>query len=169
MPYRQGVMAATGDYYRGAASGDPGLFGFLGSIAKGIGSIIPGPIGAVAKFAGSILAPSQSPIGAVNPPPMVRFPGLPINIPLPQPRGFMYPRRPGTLPPTISHSVPMRIGPGGLIPARPRRRMNVTNPKALRRAIRRAAGFEKLAKRVIGFSSPRKPKGRTYFRKTRAK
>lgn len=46
-----------------------------------------------------------------------------------------------------------------------RKRMNVGNTKALRRAIRRARGFEKLAKRVLGFSSPKKPKGRAYFKK----
>jgi|SRR6516164_9086735 hypothetical protein len=34
------------------------------------------------------------------------------------------------------------------------RRMRVTNPKALRRAIRRAQGFERLARRVMRFTSP---------------
>jgi hypothetical protein len=33
--------------------------------------------------------------------------------------------------------------------ARKRRRMNVTNPKALRRAIRRQTGFVKLARRAL--------------------
>jgi hypothetical protein len=52
----------------------------------------------------------------------------------------------------------------------PNRRMNITNPKALRRAIRRAHGFEKMARRVLGFTTPHKPKGRMYFRpKRRAK
>lgn len=45
-----------------------------------------------------------------------------------------------------------------------RRRMNVCNPRALRRAIRRAAGFSKLAKRVLRFTSPRPPHGRVTFR-----
>lgn len=39
------------------------------------------------------------------------------------------------------------------------RRMNVTNPRALRRAIRRANGFAKLAMRTIRFTHPHK-KGR---------
>lgn len=47
------------------------------------------------------------------------------------------------------------------------RYMNVTNPRALRRAIRRARGFEKMARKVLGFTSPHRPKGRAYFRKTR--
>ena len=50
---------------------------------------------------------------------------------------------------------------------RRRRRMHVTNVKALRRAIRRAHGFEKLARKVMGFSSPHKPKGRAYFKRPR--
>jgi hypothetical protein len=45
------------------------------------------------------------------------------------------------------------------------RHMNVTNPKALRRAIRRGHGFEKLARRMLGFATPHKPKGRVYFKR----
>ena len=49
------------------------------------------------------------------------------------------------------------------------RRMNACNPRALRRAIRRAHSFERLARHVIGFSSPRKPKGHMYFKRKRKK
>jgi len=49
------------------------------------------------------------------------------------------------------------------------RRMNPCNGKALRRAIRRAHAFERIAKRVIGFSSPRKPKGHMYFKRRKKK
>jgi hypothetical protein len=49
------------------------------------------------------------------------------------------------------------------------RHMRVTNPKALRRAIRRAHGFAKMAKKCIAFTSPHKPKGRMYFRTKRRK
>ncbi len=45
------------------------------------------------------------------------------------------------------------------------RRMRVTNPKALRRAIRRAHGFARLARKVLSFTSPRKHKGHMYFKK----
>jgi hypothetical protein len=50
------------------------------------------------------------------------------------------------------------------------RRMRVTNPKALRRALRRAHGFAKLAMRTIHLVHPRK-KGRFggFRRKTRAR
>ncbi len=49
------------------------------------------------------------------------------------------------------------------------RRMRVTNPKALRRAIRRAKGFERMARKVMHFVSPRKTKGRAIFRARRTR
>ncbi len=45
-------------------------------------------------------------------------------------------------------------------PMRRRRRMNVCNPRALRRAIRRAKGFEKLALRSIRLVNPRRLHGK---------
>jgi hypothetical protein len=45
------------------------------------------------------------------------------------------------------------------------RRMNVANGRALSRATRRLHAFAKRYRKVIGFVSPRKPKGRMYFRK----
>lgn len=48
-----------------------------------------------------------------------------------------------------------------------RRRMNVANPKALRRAIRRAHGFAKLARKVLTFPISKPPKGRPLFKKAR--
>jgi len=47
------------------------------------------------------------------------------------------------------------------------RRLNVANPRALRRAIRRAQGFAKLAKRVMTFVSAKAPKGRAKFKRKR--
>lgn len=47
------------------------------------------------------------------------------------------------------------------------RRLNVANPRALRRAIRRAQGFAKLARRVMTFVSAKAPKGRAKFKKKR--
>jgi hypothetical protein len=46
------------------------------------------------------------------------------------------------------------------------RRLNVANPRALRRAIRRAQGFSKLARRVMSFVG-RAPKGRAIFKRKR--
>lgn len=47
------------------------------------------------------------------------------------------------------------------------RRMNVTNVKALRRAIRRSKGFAKLARSVLTFTQPRAPKGKVTFKTKR--
>lgn len=44
------------------------------------------------------------------------------------------------------------------------RRMNVTNSRALRRAIRRARGFAKLAKKVLTFVAAKAPAGRPKFK-----
>src|SRR5262249_15735226 len=49
------------------------------------------------------------------------------------------------------------------------RRMRVTNVKALRRAIRRAEGFSRIAKKVLHFTSPRRVHGRGVFRVRRRK
>jgi len=49
------------------------------------------------------------------------------------------------------------------------RRMRVTNTKALRRAIRRAEGFSRIAKKVLHFTSPRRVHGRGVFRLRRRK
>jgi hypothetical protein len=52
---------------------------------------------------------------------------------------------------TIGRLTAPQRGPAafGTDPVRRRRRMNVANPKALRRAIRRTDGFVKLAKRTL--------------------
>jgi len=70
-------------------------------------------------------------------------------------------------------------GRGGAVAVHPvtgqvmrrRRRMNVCNPRALRRAIRRARGFEKLALKSIRLVSPHRLKHRHFggFKKSRRK
>ena len=59
----------------------------------------------------------------------------------------------------MAASYRMRGGGGG---GRTYRRMNVCNPKALRRAIRRARGFEKLALKSIRLVSPQRLKHRHF-------
>lgn len=162
--YRQGLIAAQlrgdfrgrGGYYRG----DPGIFG---SIFKGItgaigGFITGGPLGAIRGGLGGLIGQKQSPIGGALPPPMTFPSSVALGGPGPgaRPGPVVVVPRKGAWEPTEV------MTPGHGLPRR--RRMNVGNAKALRRAIRRARGFEKLAKRVMGFSSPRKPKGRAYFR-----
>lgn len=58
------------------------------------------------------------------------------------------------------------IHPRGTECVRPRR-MNVANPRALRRSIRRMAGFAKLARKSIRFVSAKPVKGRPVAKRTR--
>lgn len=160
MPYRQGLMVARGDYYGRAAAG--GIFDVIGGIAKtALGLATGGPIGA-ARALVSVLTPAQkqNPIGATLPPPVPIGRGISIGGSkgiqigsFPQPPQLLGPGPGGT----------GRFGPA--VHEKKRRRMNVTNVKALRRAGRRVVGFEKLARRFVGFASPHRPKGRIYFRR----
>jgi hypothetical protein len=62
---------------------------------------------------------------------------------------------------------------GGHCPSAPHlvrnRRMNVANGRALGRAVRRLHHFAKKYRKVVGFVSPHRPKGRMYFRKRKHK
>jgi len=44
------------------------------------------------------------------------------------------------------------------------RHMRVTNPRALRRSLRRISGFARIARRVLHFTHPRAARGRVAFR-----
>jgi len=56
---------------------------------------------------------------------------------------------------------------GGSIHCVRNRHMNFCNPRALRRATRRLHSFSKHYRKVVGFVSPKKPKGRMYFKRRR--
>jgi hypothetical protein len=62
---------------------------------------------------------------------------------------------------------------GGHCPSVPHlvrnRRMNVANGRALGRAVRRLHHFAKKYRKVVGFVSPHRPKGRMYFKKRKHK
>lgn len=140
-----------GDYVPGYYRGDPGLFGALGGALKGF--FEGGPIGAIkggmTGLLGGRTTASGVPIstlgfaGGTVP---VRVGGRTIQV-TPTSPGAM--KEPGLL--GLGH----RLVPGGetgYLLGR-RRRMHVTNPKALRRAIRRVSGFGKTVsrmKRAIG-------------------
>lgn len=148
--YGKAAIRARGDYGRAARRyrGDPGIFGTLGKIVGGglgiVGGLLPGPAGAiVSKIGGAISGtPKQA---------------APIPARVSQMGAFQDPRA----------MVTTQVGPGGSIYKRTvttssagvdtygipgvrkrYRRMNVTNPKALRRATRRIAGFGKLVQRT---------------------
>lgn len=111
-----------GDYY---AAGDPGVFSFLGKVAKGaLGFVTGGPVGAAAALAPSILR-SRS-----------RAPQLQA------PRGAPIIGRT----PSQAYAREMATQPGF---RKKRRRMNYTNTKALKRANRRVDGFVKEVRKTL--------------------
>lgn len=129
MPYGKSQM--RGDYGRRRPSrmrGDPGFFDFLKkgvrTIAGVAGQVLPGPFG----------VPGRIVSGALNGGGM-RMPGV-------QEIGA----RVGTYE-TKGVEGAVKIRKDGKPYKRPR--MNVANPKALRRAIRREQGFVKLARRAL--------------------
>jgi hypothetical protein len=116
--------------------GDPGIFGFvgkaLGTITGIASKVLPGPLGTAAGLVSGVLSP-QAPPPQVSPrvlpsgtPPFVR-PG----------QGFV---QQGPSPRTPTSAV--GFGPVGAR-QRKRRRMDPLNPKALRRATRRLAAFNR--------------------------
>ena len=166
-----------GDYKTYGYAGDPG---FLSSLWKGIkkiaptiiGGMIGGPVGAVigggggggqvatrppvltqqpgggATYGGAVTFPGGMQIGAVTQRPGVgRLPPYTAAGPGVLPGGGQ-----GTMVPSGYHWA--KDGSGRLVR---NRRMNVANPKALRRAMRRAQGFEKLARRSINFNKRVRP------------
>ncbi len=161
-------------YYQ--AQGD---WGDVWAGVKSIGQTIIG--GALANWATGWAGgePGIPPVQAQKPmPPPGYFPTMPGGSPVGLgPQGFLPARTPGQgrLPPFTA------TGPG-VLPAggiqgfgAPRgyhlakdgsgklvrnRRMNIANPRALRRAMRRVQGFEKLAKRTISFTRRVKMKKR---------
>ena len=156
-----------GDFYAGSR-GDPGFFSFLGKALKGAVGVAAGFMPGGGLVSRAVTAMTHVPGGGA----LVKAARSPLA------------RRVGGM--VIKHPVLSAAGAAGVIGAgveggrmlrgrhpamagmRRHRRMNVTNVRALRRSIRRAQGFAKLAKRVLHFTSPRPPRGRVVF-KRRAK
>lgn len=170
-----------GDYKTYGYAGDPG---FLSSLWKGIkkvarpiiGGLIGGPVGAVigGAIGGGRGAPPPSQFPMV---PRATLPGIPISGAITFPGGtslsggVMVPGR-GPLPPFAPGGVGQAGRGGTMMPSGyhfakdgsgrlvRNRRMNVANPRALRRSMRRVQGFEKLARRTITFTRRVKMKKR---------
>ncbi len=146
-----------GDYKTYGKGGDPGwLSSILKTIKKplirGVGTLF-GPIGTAiavgATVGGAVIKATKPGAPPIAPPPgsiggAVSFPG-------------------GTTV-SVAGGLPAHAAVGAHAPAgyhldkatRSRwvrnRRMNIANPRALRKAMRRVQGFEKLAKRTISFT-----------------
>jgi len=175
MSYAQRPM---GDYRTYGYAGDPG---FLSSLWRGIkkiapvvlGTMIGGPIGGAVGGAvggrGTPGVPMRIP-GTVGG--ALTFPGG-TSIGMGYQPGGVIPgikgggtggARPGPMgaPPYVGGSCPTgyhlaKSGPPRWVK---NRRMNIANPRALRKAMRRVSGFEKLAKRTIQFTRRTKLKKR---------
>ena len=159
-----------GDYKTYGYAGDPGFLSGVLRFAKKAAAFIPGPVGTIAKVYGAVEAARQ---GAKMLAPPIRPTG--------QPCAFGYPSFPGVGTSPYAYGGPwtrtqrdagsmQMMGPspstqpGGVCPTGyhlakdgsgrlvRNRRMNIANPRALRRAMRRVQGFEKLAKRTVGFT-----------------
>ena len=166
-----------GDFKTYGYAGDPG---WLSSIWKGIkgiapsiiGSMVGGPVGAVIGGLGGgqpkVKSRALTVPGTVGG--QISFPGG-TSIGLGFQPGAMVPGQ-GRLPPFTATGPGVLPGGGrgvGMVPSGyhfakdgsgrlvRNRRMNVANPRALRRAMRRAQGFEKLAKRAINFNKRVRP------------
>lgn len=165
-----------GDYY----AGDPGFFSLIGRAIKGLAGFGGGTKTVIQAAAPTVLPGVGTAIAR-------RLPGIIVQ------RGGKIVRRVGGA--IAKHPVLTAAGAAGAIGAAagagvealeaprvamrgfhisPRtgalvknRRMRVTNPRALRRAIRRATGFARLARRVLHFTSPRAPRGRAIFKTRR--
>ncbi len=150
----------TGGY--GYPMGDPGLFGFLGKVIKKAAPVLGrffGPVGAIAGAviggveAGKMMVPTPAAYGAHGvPAPPTSMPGA----------GLMVAQGLGA---AAAGFVGAQQAAGacaaGYHPRKDKRlpfkcvrnrRMNIANPRALRRGMRRVKGFEKLARRTISFT-----------------
>jgi len=170
-----------GDYKTYGYAGDPG---WLSSLWKGVksialpilGGMLGGPVGMAAgtAVAGSGKKPSFSVVNYAPPGQLTGTVGFPGGTSVSA--GYM-PMQPmqGRLPPFTAAGagvLPAGGRGGSLVPSGyhfakdgsgklvRNRRMNVANPRALRRSMRRVQGFEKLARRTISFTRRVKMKKR---------
>lgn len=183
-----------GDYYRGdpifgaiagllAKPAMKAVAKVAGPVAKATIGLFKKPVvaGTAGTVAGTVIAESmnKTPTTAMPPsiapsvpdiPGMGRIPGTGVQVGFPG--GVKTPafaNAPGNVVPRGYHvNKNAARGKGGFKNLLVKNRsMNVTNPRALRRAIRRASGFAKLARRVITFVQAKAPKGRARFKKGR--
>jgi hypothetical protein len=141
-----------GDFY----AGDPGFGSFFGGLAKravgfipGVGPAIRTGIEALGKFGGRVAKSRVG--GAIIKHPVLSAAGAAGTI------GSVAAGMGGRMGGATGSSMRGRMprGAGGGF-GRRHRRMRVTNPKALRRAIRRTTGFAKLAMKTIHLIHPQK-------------
>lgn len=172
MGYYMGDYGAMRMRRAGYFRGDPGFFSFLGGVARsalgfipGVGPILSKGADIIAQRAGSgsvgravdVLRGASAKVGSA----IVKHPALTAA----GAAGAV-----GAV--TAGHAILTRGGGDRghrVLGGRRRRRMNVCNPKALRKAIRRTHGFAKLAMRTIHLVHPKKKARFGGFRRKRAR
>jgi len=151
MSYYQRPM---GDYKTYGYAGDPGWLSALWKGVKTVGKMILGvppkqisPVGTIMAGAGTALALRPTPPAAPMP---GQIPGFGATGGVgrggPYSSDAAWQAQQGGLPRGYHWA---KDGSGRAVR---NRRMNVANPRALRKAMRRVQGFEKLAKRTITFT-----------------
>src|SRR5256885_12650761 len=139
-----------GDYYQGDYyQGDPGFFSFLGGLAKKAVGMIPG----VGPIASAMIPSGGGKLVKMAPGKMLQKVG-------PIVKGVI--SRPGVRAGALGAAAVAggyALGRRGARQPgmRGRRRMNVRNPRALRRANRRTHGFSKLATPTVPPVHPQQP------------
>ena len=165
-----------GDFYRGYR-GDPGFFSFLGGLAKKAVGFIPGVGPALSAGISAVgsLKKGSAMVKAVAAPMVTRGVGAVMRHPVLSAAGAAGAVMTAAGAAHMVHrgssaaagmAAPMA---GGHMVGGRRKRMNVCNPKALRRAIRRTHGFAKLAMKTIHLVHPKKHVTFGGFRKRRKK
>jgi hypothetical protein len=149
----------SGDYSgltrAGRMAGDPGFFSFLGGLAKKAAGFIPG--------AGPVVSGVLEGVTAHGAKSAMQKAGRGAITIVKKHPGMTAAAGAGVL---AGGAGAMMLGRHpGLRGGRRHKRMRVTNPKALRRAIRRTQGFAKLAMRTIHLVHPRKKARFGGFRK----
>ncbi len=143
-----------GDFYQG----DPGFFSFLGGLAKKAVGFIPG-VGPIASTALSVIPSRGASMvrKAVSSPLVRRGVAAVAKHPVLSAAGAA--GAIGMMGAGAGAAIGRRgmVRRGAAVPGmRRHRRMNVCNPRALRRSIRRTQGFAKLAMRTIHLVHPKK-------------
>jgi hypothetical protein len=167
-----------GDYYQG----DPFWGALAGLAKKGVGMLLGGVRGGGPKMLPAPAATIGATIKATAGRVISGARGAIVKHPVLSAAGAA-----GAAGMLIGAGGEMLMGPGGCAPkgfhmSKPRgghcpstphlvrnRRMNVANGRALSRAVRRLHHFARKYRKVVGFVSPRKPKGRMYFKKRASK
>lgn len=162
MPYYQGdfyrIPGQRGDFLGSLGS----IFGKVAGFLPGVGKVVSGLFGSGAKTGA---AESALPLLRSAPASLMKMPGQAVST-----VGKVIKGHPVLSAAGAAGAVGMAAGAGAHALARhimnggkKHRRMRVTNPKALRRSLRRVQGFSHIAMKVLRITHPHR-RGKVSFR-----